>query len=227
MEPIRKSRRKTVRNVHAFENEKFDQLQGIWAETMGTPEKYGFWVVYGPEKHGKTTFNLKLAKMLSEHAKVLYISAEEGFSENFKHTMERLNIGPNTKNLLFEDEKLTISEIEGEFVYMKGGKEVSRRNPVEIVIIDNMTVYTDILKKSVVDKVFEKWKKNKLFIFICHEEGKELVGAAAKQAKRLATLLFRVEGLAAHVSGRCPGGEISIDDERAALYHGNSILQTK
>lgn len=224
---VRKRRRKTVKNVHDFENAKFEDFEGIWKDVLGAPERHGFWIAYGAEKHGKSWFNLMLANMLRKHALTMYISAEEGFSEHFKGTMNRLGIDHNSSQLYFENEKIGIKDIEDEFEYInKNGNLVQRRNAIEIMIIDNLLVYMDIFRKVTIDKVFEKWSKRKLFIFVAHEENGDLVGAAAKQIKRLATIIFRVEGLNVTVTGRCPGGHIVIDEDKASLYHGQQIIET-
>lgn len=227
MEEVRKRRRKTVKNAYDKSNEKFEDLDGVWRDVLGEPERFGFWIVWGAEKHGKSWLNLMLANMLREHARVLYISAEEGFSEHFKNTMRRLDIVHNCGSLYLEDEKLTVKEIEEEFEYKnKEGKIVQRRNPIEIVIVDNLLVYSDIMKTAAVNKLYEKWAKRKLFIFVAHEEDGEVVGAAAKQVKRLATVFFRVEGLSVNVTGRVAGGSIVINEEKASLYHGHQILES-
>lgn len=225
MEKARKRRRKTVKNVQETVNEKFEDLKGVWKDVLGKPEKFGFWIVSGKEKHGKSWLNLMLADMLKDHEPTLYISGEEGFSEHFKGIMNRLRIDHNSKNLYFEDEVMTLSQIEEEFESKnEQGKMVARRNAIQIVIIDNLTVFSDVLRKATIDKMFKKWGKKKLFIFVAHEEGGELVGAVAKQVRRLATIIWHVEGLNVNVSGRCIGGNIAIDDEKASLYHGQSIL---
>lgn len=225
----RKRRRKTVKNVKEYENAKFEDFKGIWKDVLGTPERHGFWLVYGREKHGKSWLNLMLAKMIHEYARTLYISAEEGFSEHFKGTMDRLSIDHNSSQLYFENEKLTIRDIEDEFEYKnKDGKVVQRRNAIEVVILDNLLVYLRIWKPSTIQSFFDKWSKKKLIIFVAHEDDKgDLVGAISKLVSQLAIVKFRVEGLNVNVSGRCPGGNIVINEERAALYHGQSIVNNQ
>jgi len=36
----------------------------------------------------------------------------------------------------------------------------------------------------------------------------------------------RVQGLTGFVSGRVPGGALVVDEEQAALYHGQSVSKT-
>ena len=66
----------------------------------------------------------------------------------------------------------------------------------------------------------------KLFIILAHEEKGRPHNAAARQASKLAKLIFHVQGLAAEVSGRVGnnvGKKIPIVEERARLYHGNEL----
>jgi hypothetical protein len=65
----------------------------------------------------------------------------------------------------------------------------------------------------------------KLFIFLAHEQNGNPHTAAAVLCKMLAKIIIRVEGLACHVSGRCPGGTLIIDEEKALIYHGTQIFQ--
>ena len=66
----------TVRNVLDSRNEQLP-LEGVWADAFGKRDFGGAWLVYGREKHGKTTFALMFARVLSHKEPVLYISAEE------------------------------------------------------------------------------------------------------------------------------------------------------
>ena len=76
---------------------------GIWEEVFDHPEYGGAWIIYGPEKNGKTSFALMLANYLSTLEKVLYISAEEGMQDSFKRAMFRAGISPENRTLKFSD----------------------------------------------------------------------------------------------------------------------------
>jgi len=61
-------------------------------------------------------------------------------------------------------------------------------------------------------------------IFLAHEEKREPYTATAKLCKKLAKIIVHIEGLTAFISGRCPGGTITINEQTAMLYHGSQIL---
>lgn len=200
----------TLNNLRDKTFKTFD-FKGIWADTFGQPEKNGAWLIYGAEKNGKTWFALKLAEYLSQFDKTLYISAEEGTSKAFVDTVNRAQLEA-TRNLNFyeyiEIEKLTL-------------KLKKQRSP-KIVVFDNITVYNDELKGGALARLLRE-HKNKLFIFLAHEERNEPYTAAAKMCRKLAKIIIRVKGLACFVSGRCPGGILTIDETKAQLYHGSAI----
>lgn len=175
---------------------------------MGAPETTGVWIIYGKEKNGKTWFTLRLANYLSTLAKVLYVSAEEGTSAAFKETMSRANIGSDNRNLSFL-EYTELDEIT---------ERLKKRRAPEVLILDNATIYEDDFRAGGFRKFIRKNPKT-LVILVAHEERGEPYTAAAKLAKKLASIIIRVEGLKAIFSGRCPGGEIAIDYDKSELYH--------
>lgn len=184
---------------------------GRWLKIFGTPELRGVSIIYGKEKNGKTTFALKLAEFLSSLTKVLYVSAEEGTSYTFQEAVKRVNLNPNNRNLHFIDYE-PIEEVLARLDTVKGKGH-------RILIIDNVTIYKDELRNGKVADIMKKYK-NHWFIFIAHEEDNKPDGATAKLIKKLSNQVMRVEGNKVFVSGRCPGGEIIIDDNQSRLYHG-------
>jgi len=182
-----------------------------YLEPISKPGTTGIWLIYGAEKNGKTWFSVKFAEYLSQFANVLYISAEEGTEDTFQETLQRAQIDPNNRKLKFID-YTPLDELD---------EYLSKRQAPKIVFVDNMTIYNDELKNGVFRKFTQK-HENKLFVFIAHEENKEPYTATAKMAKRLAKIIFRVVGLKVFVSGRCPGGTLIIDEEKARIYHGIS-----
>lgn len=184
---------------------------GIWRKVFAKPEKGGAWIIYGAEKNGKTWFSIKLAEYLSGFEKTLYVSAEEGISQAFKNTLIRSKIDPHNTALKFID-YIPLDELV---------ERLEGRKSEKIVFIDNVTIYADELKYGELRKVLDNKKlKNKLFVFIAHEDKNEPYTATAKMIKRLAKIIVRVQGLACFVSGRCPGGVLTIDEAKAELYHG-------
>lgn len=205
------SRMLTIKNIYDKKFKTFE-FDGVWKDTMGNPEQAGFWLIYGNEKNGKTWFSIKLAEYLSKYAQTAYVSAEEGIGKAFVETCERVGLDPNS-NLKFM-EYLSIDELDA---------KLEKRKSPRIIVLDNLTMYVDELKNGVLRKLHHKYRDTKLFIFIAHEEKNEPYTATAKLAKKLAKIIVRVEGLACFISGRCPGGNLMINKERAQLYHGTEI----
>jgi len=184
-------------------------LTGLWAEVLGTPEAAGLWIIYGAEKNGKTWLALMLAIALSDQFRVDYVSAEEGTGADFVNSCKRAGLTVNNKRIKFRDYEVWDDVV----------KSLKSTRPAKILIVDNLTIYQDELsKKAVADLRLEY--PNTIFIFLAHEERNDAVPALAKHVKKLAKIIFHVRGLSCQVAGRCPGGIINIDEEKAALYHG-------
>lgn len=195
-------------------NEERYTFTGIYRAVFGCPFKSGLWIIYGGEKHGKTWFAVKLAEYFGTHVKTLYISAEEGISGTFKDTIKRAKIDINNRNVIWSD-YVDYDELR---TYLH-----KRRSP-KVVFIDNTTVY-DELKNGGLRKLMREFR-NIRFVLLAHEDDKgEPYTATAKMAKRLADGIMRVVGLKVFASGRIPGGELTIDETKAALFHGTSTTQ--
>jgi len=205
------SRSLTVKNLY---DKKFKTwpFSGVFQKAMDNPETSGIWLVYGPEKNGKTWFSLMLAKYVSSFERTLYVSAEEGTGRDFINACKRADIETGNRQLQFL-EYIPIEELEQ--------KLDSRKSP-NVIFLDNTTVYADELKGGAISRLKRKYE-DKLFIFIAHEEKGEPYTAAAKMVKKLAKIIVRVQGLTAHISGRCTGGKISIDETKSALYWGSPL----
>jgi len=67
----------------------------------------------------------------------------------------------------------------------------------------------------------------KLFVFVAHEERNEPYTALARLIKKLAKVIVHVKGLTCMVSGRVPGGVLTIDEQMSRLYWGNDITDQK
>lgn len=192
-------------------NKKFQtfEFDDEWKEIFGNPEKNGAWLVYGRDKHGKTTFTLMLAKMLSKFEKVNCFFIEEGISKNIIDTAKRVGIDDTNKRI----------KLSGYESFEELSERLSKRESARIVIIDNMTVYSDEVTKKQLIALLRRYEK-KLIIFLAHEDRKEPQGSLAVLWKKLSKIIVRVEGLKAFVSGRCPGGEITINEEKSQTYWG-------
>jgi predicted ATP-dependent serine protease len=207
----KKIRLLSTANVMDVVHRKFENLEGVWLKVLGTPVRHGFWIIYGSEKNGKTWFALMLFLTLAKYAKCLYISGEEGISANFQDTLKRIGLPKSNKGLNYYG-YMTFEEI---VAVLNGSR------PPKVVFIDNITFMMDELKGGRLKQLKVNYPDT-LFICIAHQEdkGTEPYTQIAKTVKKLSEIILRVEGLTALVSGRCPGGEIYVDEEKAQLFHG-------
>lgn len=181
-----------------------------YQEVIGKPERKGCWIIYGYEKNGKTWFTLKLAKEIAKQERVAYISAEEGLDDSFVGAVRRAGI--TTADNILWDEYLSIDDIV---------KKFQKQRSANVIIIDNLTIYSDELKPTEIKKKLIDELPNKLIIFVAHEERKEAYPAIARMAKKLAKVIFHIEGLKAFVVSRfSEGGELVIDEGKSEMYHG-------
>ena len=191
------------------------KLSGIWLEIFGEPERNGkLWLIYGEEKNGKTWFAILLAYYLATIEPVMYVSAEEGLGKSFQDVLERAKVDPKNKKFKAYP-YVPLHELNE---YLK------KRYAPKIVFLDNITVYVDELKNGGLQNPIKE-HRDKLFIFIAHEDRGEPYTSTAKMAKRLADRIVRVQGLVATVGGRTKGGKYLIDEEKAMIIHGSNIKE--
>ena len=215
--PKKRVRLLTMRNVYDKKISKF-QFDGMWAEYVSPePEDHGIWLIYGAEKNGKTTFALMLANYLRQMGRVLYLSAEEGISASIQDTCLQVGIPEECSNM-YMYEYMPVEDL---------WEKLRDRRSAKVVFIDNASYYRDELmnKEYGLLNLIRKFPE-KLFIILAHEEKGRSHNAAARQASKLAKVIFHVQGLAAEVSGRVGnnvGKKIPIVEERARLYHGNEL----
>ncbi|MDR3350731.1 MAG: hypothetical protein LBN98_03655 [Prevotellaceae bacterium] len=186
------------------------QLSGVLAEAVGNAECRGCWIIYGAEKNGKTWFALTLAKEIARFERVGFVSAEEGLDKSFQDACLRAGITAADKILW--DEYLSINEIIEKY---------RRPRTPNVVFIDNLTMYADELKPSELKKKLMDALPGKLIVFVGHEERKEAYPALARMAKKMAKVIIHIQGLKAFVISRfSAGGELSIDEQKSALFWG-------
>lgn len=202
--------------LHNLYKKKFKTMpfDGIYKEVFGTPTIGGLWLIYGAEKHGKTWGALLLAEYLSRFEKVLYVSAEQGIDKEFQDAIKRANLTADNKRLHF----LEYEPIEEVKVLLK------RRRAPKIAVLDNLTIYNEELRAKGVKELMQEFS-NVTFLCVAHMERNKPYTATAMMASKLAKVLIRVEGLTMTVGGRVPGGILTIDEEKAALYHGQKITE--
>ncbi|OIO12224.1 MAG: hypothetical protein COZ76_10690 [Flavobacteriales bacterium CG_4_8_14_3_um_filter_35_10] len=201
----------TVQNLYSKKYETYP-FDGIFEEIFGQPSTYGIWLIYGKDKNGKTWGTLLLADYLSMFSKVWYISAEEGVDMEFQAAAKRAKIDASNKNIQFT-----------EYVSIDGIKKrlMARRAP-KIVIIDNLSMYKGELTSEGLKQLKLEHPKTH-FVLVAHEDRNEPYTAAAVMAKKLAKIIVRIQGLLMIVGGRCPGGNMMIDEQKAQLYHGKIV----
>lgn len=198
----------TIKNV-LERKPKILKLDGIWKEMLGEPERGKMWLIYGREKQGKTWLAMLLFQALARNENVLYVSAEEGLGKSIQDVILRANIDVTNKRHKMKD-KVPFEEIKA---YLQ------KRYAPKIVIIDNVTVFQDDLRAKSVDNLMDE-NKDKIFIFIAHEERGEPYTAPAKRISKLADRIIRVEGLRATIGGRLDGKKYLIDTKKAMIIHG-------
>lgn len=185
------------------------EFNGVWQQIFGRPEKGGIWLIFGAEKNGKTTMAVLMAAMFAKWVRVDYISAEEGTGAEFQETVKRAGLDAQDRRLRFLP-YISLQEMMN---------RLEMRQSASVVFIDNITIYRDELGGGMLRKLTALYPKV-TFVFLAHAERNEPYTATAVLCKKLAKVIVRIEGLTAFVSGRCPGGNITIDNDKAMLYHG-------
>ncbi|MDV4024219.1 hypothetical protein CMT52_07700 [Elizabethkingia anophelis] len=198
----------SVKQAYSKVFKKFD-FTDLWLKAFGTPETTGFWYLGGGEKNGKTTFAMMLAKYLTSFGKVLYISAEEGISDAVINAMMFAGLSDTERNFHIIDYE-PWEDLQNRF---------NSRKCAKIIFLDNSTVYRDEITRKMVSELKQN-HPDKLFIMVCHEEKGLPDNALAKLWRKLAKIIIQAEGLKALISGRCPGGELNINEQKAQLYWG-------
>lgn len=189
-------------------------FEGVWKETFGTPTVGGIWLMYGAEKHGKTWGALLLSDYLSRFGKVLYVSAEQGIDKEFVDSIKRAKLEVDSSRVHFTEYEM-IEDIK---------VKLQRRNAPKVVVLDNLTIYNEELRAKGIKELMQEFPKV-LWLCVAHEERNKPYTATAMMASKLAKVLIRVEGLTMTVGGRVRGGILTIDEEKAALYHGQKITE--
>lgn len=189
---------------------KFNTLDftGEWLAAVGRPELSGTWFIYGPPKHGKTSFAMMLAKYLTNFGRGAYDSVEEGLSLSIRMAMERVEMNEVGNRMVLLD-KMEVGALR---------KWLRKRNSPDFVVIDSVQFAE--MRFSEYKSLKEEFP-GKLFIYISHVEGKQPDGQVAKRIWRDANVAFRIEGFRAFPVGRYGGGEpITISEDLADGYWG-------
>lgn len=131
-------------------------FDGDWLEHIGKPERAGSWVAYGYSGHGKTSYELQLAKYLCQFERVHINTLEEGMKESFKNALIRNNMISVKSKFTFQSE-----------TYEELVIRLSRKRQPKIVFIDSLQYF---FRRKRIDDYFWLLEKfpTTLFIFISH-----------------------------------------------------------
>lgn len=205
------SRTLTSKNVYDLKPSRF-VFDGMWLEVLGAPEKRGVWLIWGKDKNGKSWGTLMLVNYLSEKEKVLFVSAEQGLSGSFQDALKRAGISPSNKNINF----LPFVPLLDVRVRLK------KRNAPKIVVFDNLSFYSDEMRTKDLKALLADFPST-TFILLAHEDKGKPYTEIAKFALKIAEINIHIKGLTMMIGGRCPGGNIMIDEEKSILFHGQSL----
>jgi predicted ATP-dependent serine protease len=197
---------------------------GKWLDSFGEPPVSGSWIIYGTSGSGKTGFALQLAKYLTNFAKVLYWTREQGNSGTFQKSWNREKMSECGNKIIVADEDVTFEEII---------KKMTQRKGCDVLIIDSLTAlrnYIEVVNNEQVVKQFgvvayerfRKRMKNKLLIWVSHEKGGIPDTNVGDYIMKLADLKMRVEGFKVITNSRA-GDEMKdfiIWDKGAKEYKG-------
>lgn len=185
------------------------QLEGAWGECLGEIDRTGVVIVWGHSGNGKSSAVMSLAKELTKHGKVLFVSLEEGLSLSFQNTVRRFSMQDcGSRFQVVTNENMEAID-----------KRLKKRRSADFVIVDSFQ-YTQLNYRRYLE--FKKAHRDKLIIFVSHADGKQPAGRAAVSVKYDADQKIWVEGHKAISNGRYIGstGECIIWEEGAARYWG-------
>ena len=185
------------------------QLEGAWGDCLGEIDRRGVVMVWGQSGNGKSSAVMSLAKELTKHGKVLYVSLEEGCALSFQNTLRRHSMQDCGSRF----QVVTGIDIEDLC------KSLKKRRSADFVVIDSFQ-YTQLNYKRYLK--FKNKLSNKLIIFVSHADGKQPAGRAAVSVKYDADQKIWVEGYKAFSNGRYRGrtGEYIIWEQGAQEYWG-------
>lgn len=135
-------------------------LKGI----LGNVPKYFTAVVYGYSGNGKTEFNIMLAKELSQHGKVLWLSYEQRHGYDLQKATKRNDMQDESGRFLVADPLEGLEE--GVSLLEDLDNYLSRRGNADYIVFDSID-YTGF-KWEDYEYLKNKYFDKKGFIFIAH-----------------------------------------------------------
>lgn len=181
-----------IKQLKSIKYKTFD-LVGKWLLLFGKPEKGVTWFIWGGSGNGKSTACANIAYMLSQHAKVLYLSLEEKRGKSIRSKLLEVGFNENSKNF-----QLLATSNYDELV-----QRLHKRNSEEVIFIDSLQYWRISYAQYItLIEVFP----DKTFIFVSHARGKDPKGATADSIHYDAGIKIWVEGGRMEVKHRFEGG---------------------
>jgi hypothetical protein len=153
-----------------------------WVDIIGLPESNFRMIIYGESGGGKTTFAMKLAKMLTSLGKVYYNSSEQGEGKSIQDAFRRAEIGSCEKGTFMLADRHTFAEMM---------EYLGKKRSAPFVIIDSLHYLK--LTQDQYQKMTEAFPK-KVFIIISWAEpsGKKPQGTHAQGIEYMVDIKVRV-----------------------------------
>lgn len=200
-------------SVHELEKKKFKilPLEGKFKKLIGTPEVSGSWFVFGESGQGKTTFNMQLAKHITQWERVEYNTLEEGARLSMQEAVRENNMAQCKPGYFKILDKMPIADLK---------KRLRRPRSARIVFIDSVQ-YTFLTKKDY--KALQREFPDHLFIWVSHARGKKPLGALAEAIWYDSDVKIFVQGFRAFSISRMSRGVLTepytIWEEGAKKFH--------
>jgi KaiC/GvpD/RAD55 family RecA-like ATPase len=181
-------------------------LAGVWQESFGQPERGAIWLVYGGSGNGKTEFAAQLAKAYAEHGKVLYVSAEQGWSSSLQKCFAR-NGFADTKNITLGTGYDTLGLLTD---------LAARKKPPDTIVLDSVD-YLRFTKEDL--KQFQKQCPGMTIILISWEKGGKPQTSQAQAMQYMADVKVRITKFVAFSVSRIGGNAPFVIWQKGAEPH--------
>lgn len=200
---------KRAMSIMELENTQFNgfAFEGQWKSAMGSPDRTGTILIYGPPKNGKTYFSIQFAKYLTRFGRVAYNAMEMGTGLSLKMAIAGIGFDATERNRVILLNRESMTEVSA---------RLEKKKSPSILFVDSLQ-YTGLSYKQYI--AFKEKHHSKLIVFISHAEGKQPRGEVAKSIQYDADIIIRVEGFKAFPASRFGGGEpITVWEEGAERY---------
>ena len=158
-----------VLGIDQFQKKKFNLLdyEGKFKPTLGNIPAAFMMVIYGESGNGKTEACLQLAKELTRHGKVAWLSYEQGQGFDLQTAINRNKMEEVSGKFLVIDP--SENRVKGKSFFQELVDFLSKRGSPHFVFIDSL----DYLRLTWEEYVYlkDKFGKKKAIIFIAHATG--------------------------------------------------------